>query len=1295
MDRDDNGLLPPRWVTPVCAIGASAGGVAALQRFFEAIRDDLGLAYVVIMHLSPNHPSQLSEILRLRTRMPVEQVDTTARLRPDRVFVIPPDQELVIDGDEVTARPFSEPRGHRAPIDMFFRSVAAGRGDGLSVVLTGAGSDGAMGVRAAKEAGGVVFVQDPHDAEYPMMPRSAIATGVADFVAGIPEIAERIAEVMHSKAAVRNLTEEAASADLRRILGFLRARSGHDFADYKRATVMRRVLRRMQVTRRETLAAYADYLADNPEEAQELFGDLLISVTRFFRDADAFETLARAAIGPILEEGEEDRPVRVWVVGCATGEEAYSVAILLLEAAQRLKTHPPPIQIFASDLDEGALATGREGLYPRAIEADVSEERLRRFFVAEGPHYRIRKEVRDLVLFASHSALKDPPFIRLDLVTCRNLMIYLEREVQRQLCALFAYGLRPGGYLFLGSAETVDTLPEVFRPVDREARVYQVRPGAERPMLLLPHLPPQHRPPAPPRPPNRAPAERTAGASHAAALEEAAPPSALVDARARVLHLSPTAGRFLLPSAGPFSPELPALVRPELRVDLQSGLTRAFDRAEASLSLPVVVELDGAPRRVLLHVAPLPRDEHAPARALVSFLDTGPAEALDAVESSAKGARADTARRLQEEVRIAQEGLGRARSDHEAAVQELRAANEELQSMNEEYRSTSEELETSKEELQSINEELRTVNAELKQKLDSISSAHSDLQNLIASTDVGTLFLDPELRIRMFTPTVAEIFNITEPDLGRRITHFTHHLVYDAIEPDAQRVLRTLEPLEREVAAREGRWLMVRMRPYRTIEDRIEGVVVSFVDVTPQRLAADRLQESEERYRTLFESMDEGFLLAEIVHDAEGRPHDVYYLEANPAATAMLGTSLAGRRLHEAAPELEADWWEIPARVAGSGTPAREELYAAALGEWFELHISRICIDDGPIRIAILFQNISKRRRGEERLREAQELLTMATDAARLGWGAWDPEGGEATWDTRARAMLGLGEHDTRTSDWLDRLHPEDRGEVEAQFRRSLREGTPFDIEYRVVLPGGDVRRIHGAGTFQLDPSGRARRGAGIVRDVTARRRAEDSQQLLIQELNHRVKNMLAVVQSIAHQTRRSTESADAFFAAFEHRVQALGLAHSLLTQRTWQGADLGDLVRSTISALSGPGVERVRTEGSPVELSPNATITFAMALHELATNAIKYGALSAPQGSVEVSWRLLKGEDGAGGRFFFDWREQDGPPVARPRRKGFGSRMLERGIARELDGEVVIDYASGGVFCSMSFPTHDHFRPA
>jgi two-component system CheB/CheR fusion protein len=592
-------------------------------------------------------------------------------------------------------------------------------------------------------------------------------------------------------------------------------------------------------------------LRDNPPEAQALFADLLISVTTFFRDTDAFDKLAASVIPRLFQDKGTADTIRVWVPGCATGEEAYSIAILLLEEAARHEIRCG-LQIFASDLDSGALVVAREGRYPIAIEADMTEERLRRFFTREGDHYRVTRELRDIVLFAKHSLLKDPPFSRVDLISCRNVLIYLDRELQQQVCVTFHFALKSPGYLFLGSSESADNPVGMFRPVDREARIYQRMPMATE-VRVTPRVgggsfglqPLPVRTPAPFRVSNEA-------GIHREALERLAPPSLVVDESYRVRHLSERAGRYLQPSGGALANDITELAREELRLDIRAALHKAFARNEPSLSGPIPVHFNGAARRVYLQTRPLSPDPNASRTAIVFFFE---GEALNdssfasaAVEERAPSEQIE---QLQQELQFTQSQLRASREEYEGANEELRAANEELQSINEEYRSTAEELETSKEELQSINEELQTVNSELKAKLESVSRAHSDVQNLMAATDVGILFLDAQLRINRFTPRVSELFNIVAGDEGRSITDFTHRLEYDDLAGDARKVLRDLSSTEREVHGEDGSWYLTRLKPYRTVEDKIDGVVVTFVDIGQRRRAEDALRESESRMRML------------------------------------------------------------------------------------------------------------------------------------------------------------------------------------------------------------------------------------------------------------------------------------------------------------------------------------------------------------------------------------------------------------------------------------------------------------
>ncbi|MEI4196715.1 chemotaxis protein CheB [Roseovarius sp. E0-M6] len=1154
--KSDIDLLSKQQV-PLCAIGASAGGVNALRSLFRQLPDDLGLAYVVIVHLAPEHPSAMAEILSACTKMPVHQVDDTPELHPNCVYVIPPDRELVIEGDNVTAREFSEPRGRRAPIDMFFRSVAAARGDGLAVVLTGSGSDGSTGVRAIQEAGGVVFAQDPAEAEFPPMPQNAIATGVVSFVAPISRLAERIAEVSRSKHAVGSLDEDGAANDLRRIVSFLRARTGHDFSGYKRATVMRRVLRRMQVCRITSLADYGEMVRSTPEEAQELLNDLLISVTQFFRDEPAFEALAAKVLPPLFEHATEEG-LRIWSVGCATGEEAYSLAIVLLEEAERLKVRPS-IQIFASDLDEGALATAREGRYPRSIEADVSEERLRRFFVDEKTHYRVRKDVREVVLFASHSVLNDPPFLRLDLITCRNLLIYVERSLQGQLLSLFHYALKPEGYLFLGTAETADSAASEFASLDRESRLYCARPQTHRHMPALPHSSQGHLPTVPERRRTAAHGQGgTAGDTHAAALEQAAPPSALLDENKHIVHLSPSAGRFILHSGGTFSGSLPDIVRPELRLDLKVALDQALEKKQPTLTLATPVFFDGKATRVAMQVAPVPGSADAAPQALVVFLDAGPVAPNGDAETDAPEAGTDEVRRLHAELKAAREALVASRSEHESAIEDLRAANEELQSINEEYRSTSEELETSKEELQSMNEELQAVNAELKNKLEGISTAHSDLQNLISATEIGTLFLDTKLRIRMFTPPTEGLFNITEMDVGRTITDFTSRLDYAGLEEDARHVLRDLAPIETELQSRDGRWFIVRLRPYRTVEDRIDGVVLTFLDIISRRKAEQELIESQQRYQTLFDSIDEGFAVFEVIFK-NGRPVDYRFLEVNAAFERQTGLADAvGRTAREMIPEHEDYWFEIFGRIAKSGTPERFEAPAEALDRYYDAYAFPV---------------------------EAPQ-------------------------------------------------------------------------DYYVGV---------------------------LFRDVSERKKAEAHRDMLTRELSHRVKNTLAVVQALARQPSAPDLTVDAYRERLIGRIQALARAHDQLLETEWQSAELCALVEATLAAYGKIGDRDLKVEGPNVLLTPKQGLGLALILHELATNASKYGSLSIPGGKLSVTWTLEHDDQGTQVRM--EWQERKGPPVSSDIPKGFGTKLIKQAIDYEIEGSGELLFEPAGLTARIVFP--------
>lgn len=839
----------------VVGIGASAGGLQALKALFETLPVDTGAAFVVIVHLDPTHHSDLAAIIGDWTRMPVKSVRDQTALTGNVVYVIAPDQALTITGTSITAAPFVTPRGQRMPIDTLFRSIAETPSSGIAVVLSGSGSDGAVGVATVCERGGLALAQDPDDAEFPAMPRAAIAVGV-DVVLPAPELGPRIAELLYARREMQEDGEKPATdLPLQRIFALVRETTGHDFSQYKRPTVMRRIARRMQITHTVDLEAYALLLKKEPAESQHLFRDLLISVTRFFRDASAFETLRREAILPIVNGDRAQSGIRVWVAACATGEEAYSIAMLLIEEADRAPGPRPQIQIFATDLDEQALAVARIGRYSPAIEADVSRQRLSRFFTQVEDGYQVNRELRDLVIFTTHDVLTDPPFARLDLISCRNLLIYLGRSLQTQVCETFNYALRAGGFLFLGASETAELQDALFTPIDREARLYRVNRRSRFSVPTLLRNPSAQKDSEAPL----APRQRTLiqpGELHRIALEANAPPSLLIDDRHRIINVSDTAGRFLQHPAGVVTTDVGALVRPELALDLRAALHRAFEHEERTVTLPIPVALDGAWVAVVLHVRPTLSETGAPS-ALVLFLEGGRIEASPSEPQPGAGDPGALASKLREELAATRTLLRVSREQYEEATDELRASNEELQSVNEEYRATAEELETSKEELQSINEELQTVNGELTIRLTMVSQANNDLLNLMAATDIATVFLDTDLRIKRFTPRATGLFNVHTGDEGRPISDFSHRLDYPTLVSDAQAVLASLVPLERPVTSDDGRHFTTRMRPYRTADDRIEGVVVTFFDDTEKFAAETAFAERQK------------LLLSELAHRAK------------------------------------------------------------------------------------------------------------------------------------------------------------------------------------------------------------------------------------------------------------------------------------------------------------------------------------------------------------------------------------------------------------------------------------------
>ena len=839
---------------PVVGIGTSAGGLAALREFFGSVPADSGVAYVVIVHLSPEYESHMAELLQGSSNIPVTQVSESTPLKPDQAYVIPPNANLEAIDTHLRLQALEEARKDRAPIDHFFRTLSVAHEDrAIGVVLTGTGSDGALGVKEIKERGGLTIAQDPTEAEHAGMPQSAIATGVVDLVLPLSRISEAILSLVRTRPEVAVL-EEVESQEQKQLLQKLfvrvRGQTGKDFSRYKESTILRRISRRMQLLQVEDLSDYVDMLREDPEEIRALADQFLINVTNFFRDPEVFQALEKDVIPRIFQGKDTEEDIRVWSVGCATGEEAYSLAILLAEEASRRNTNLRP-QIFASDLHDASLRQAREGFYPGEIEADVGQERLKRFFRKEDGGYRIREEIRELVVFAPHDLLSDPPFSRLDLILCRNVLIYLQRDVQQDVMGLFHYALRPDGFLAIGSSETIDP-SGLFRQAPEKHPIYQRR-DVPPPELRLPVFPmPRARTPGEPAggPP---PPPASYGALHHRMVERYAPPSRLVGPDGKVVHLSEHAGRYLEHPGGEPTSNVHKLVREELRIELRAALHAAMESRTPQRSAEVAVRFNGETRSVVLHVRPA-REQEDDGFALVIFDESGirmppPGGERDAGEGTGDEEESEAAAGLRAELDLTRERLQGVIEEYETGQEELRASNEELQSSNEELRSTLEELETSKEELQSMNEELQTVNQDNRLKVEELAQLTADLQSLLSSTEIATLFLDRQLRILRYTPKIAELFSVRPADRGRPLSDLTHRLDHGELQDEVEGVLRTLIPVEREIQDAEGRWYLTRILPYRSAEDRIEGAVITFVDIT-------RRKEAEEKLRSLNETLE-------------------------------------------------------------------------------------------------------------------------------------------------------------------------------------------------------------------------------------------------------------------------------------------------------------------------------------------------------------------------------------------------------------------------------------------------------
>lgn len=1141
----------------IVGIGASAGGLEAFTAFFANLPPDSGMAFVLVQHLSPDHQSMLTEILGRTATIPVVEAQHGMRVEPNQVHVIPPDATLTIkDSQLLVVRP-APPRADRRPIDTFFISLAKDQGDNaVSIVLSGVGNDGSAGLIAIKENGGLTIAQAEFD-HHAMtgMPQSAVATGLVDYVMRVEEMPAKLIEYRDHLVLVANHKDDDgvrsdAAEHLATVLAVLRAKTGHDFAKYKIKTVTRRIQRRMQVLQVDTVPAYIKHLREDPAEPELLFRDLLIGVTEFFRDPEAFQSLSQV-IETILERSADEQSLRVWVPACSTGEEVYSLAITIRELMEA-RGASLNVQIFGTDIDDRAIEFARAGRYHRTM--GISPERLQRWFFEDDGDFCPNRLIRRMCVFSIHNVAKDPPFSKLDLISCRNLLIYMDNDLQDRVLRTFHYALKPNGLLFLGLSEGVSRQANLFTLKSKAAHIFQ-RQDADAAFPAMP-LPAQA--PAP----HRFAGELARGSGDRVdravrtALAKHSPVFLVVDRQSNILRYSGgEVARYLEPPAGTASLSLLPNLRKTLRVSVRTALQSVVKTGEGLVVDNVSVLIDGQQCLLSVIVEPV-QDTGGEGLYVVALKEirtavTEPSQPIDGNLHSAE------ALAVEQELRTAKAQLQATIGDLETANEEMKSSAEEYQSVNEELQSTNEELQTSKEEMQSINEELQTVNAEMMAKNDLLSNLNSDLQNLLDSTQIATIFLDENLRIKNFTPGMADIFSLRESDRGRPLTDIVSLLAYDDLRRDVAKVLRELTVMERELELHDrGAYFVMRIRPYRSIERIIDGVVITFVDVTARKEAERAKDVSERRFTAI----------------------------VNQAAVGVAETDPAGRFL----------------------------LTNAA------------------------FESMAGRSAEELRRLRRQELI-----------------------------------------------NPDDAQDINERFDRATRDGKPFEAEYRLRQADGTTVWVHDSVSVLGDRDGRANSVISVTLEIEERKRAEEHATLLLGELDHRVKNILAIVSSIVAQTLKAKLSPEAFTETITGRIAAITRAHGLLTKRGAGGTGtLRNLIDTELKPYEG---RDLRVEGPAIALTPKAGLSMAMAIHELASNAAKYGSLSGTKGKVAVSWMLTEGPDR---RLRLSWTESEGPPVAGPPlQRGFGTTVIERSLGYEFDAVVNRSFEASGVVCTIDLP--------
>ncbi len=1095
----------------VVGIGASAGGLEPLEHVFTALPADCNLSFVVIMHLPAEGPSFLVDFLKRYTAMEVVTAEEGMPLRPNTVHVIPPGRELSVKNGLLQLKAPDRPAGTRHPIDGFLASLAEDKGGlAIGVILSGFGLDGAHGARRIREGGGIVIVQDPESATNPPMPRNAIATGVADLVLPAEEIAAKIAEIArgHCRLPQQACLTTTFDEELQGIFDVVKVKTGHDFSSYKRSTVLRRIERRMTVNEAGGIRKYMAILEENPQEAQALCQEILIGVTSFFRDPEAFEVLEREVIPHLFADRDPQEPVRIWHPGCATGEEAYSVAMLVREYLEK-EGKNARVQLFATDIDDVAVSRARSGLYPDGIAAELGDERLKRFFTRSDGHWQVRKELREMILFAHHSLIKDPPFSRLDLLVCRNFLIYLDAEMQKRLITLFHMVLKPGAFLFLGAAETAGRDSELFSPLDKKWKIFRrlenkrgtetFFPFASSAARKLPRGPLTRQPGGSPEPGPGATAERLL-------MERYSPPCVVVNEKYEVLHVTSRTRRYLEVPVGEPTMDLLRMAREELRPALRAAIYKALAEHKQVAFRGVRVTVESGETAVNVFAEPLAADSSCGKLVLV-VLEPAPSPAPAPLPADGEAVAGDETSKemlisqLEEQLRITHEQLQATMEQLEtsnegfmSANEELMSINEEFQSTNEELQSTNEELETSKEELQALNEELVTVNAELQGKVEELNQATSDMENLFASSEIAAIFLDRQLTIKRFSPAMAAIFNLIRADIGRPFRHLAGTIDWSGLPEDARQVLEKLVPVEREVTSLEdGRCFIMRVLPYRTVEGKVVGIVVTLVDITERK----RMEDANARLAALVESSDDAI----IAKDLKGR-----ILSWNAGAERLFGyraDEIIGKPINLLIPpelrEMEEEILKLLA--AGERIEQFDTVRLTKDGRSVEVSVTASPIKDSQgliIGASKIARDVTERKQAEEAVRRAKDewertfdsvpdLIAILDDRHRI------------TRINRAMAeKLGVSPRECIGQTCYMEVHGAEAPPEICPHVQTLADGREHAAELHESHLGGDFLV---STTPLLDDQGRMVGAVHVARDITERKRVEEELRNHVEEL--------------------------------------------------------------------------------------------------------------------------------------------------------------------------------------------------